>query len=251
MKVVRAALAAVMILAAAMIFALVPESSFAAFAADTPHIVADGDVWLLSGDGVRLFMLPDTYYARINNLDEKFYYVTFNGVSGKVDKNTVSAVGYHTTAAGTSREIGVSADFSEFTAINLKVSPDVTSDSAAEVPVGASITFLGVYPAETLTWYYVKYENSYGYIRADRTTMPSPDIEPFVPEVPPSEDVSAPADNTAAPSDGSVMDALDDNELKIIIIVGLAVPAIAVVVLLFRSRGAGRSREPYDDGKRS
>ena len=186
MKVVRAALAAVMILAAAMIFALVPESSFAAFAADTPHIVADGDVWLLSGDGVRLFMLPDTYYARINNLDENFYYVTFNGVSGKVDKNTVSAVGYHTTAAGTSREIGVSAD-----------------------------------------------------------------IKPFVPEDPPSEDVSAPADDTAATSDGSVMDALDDNELKIIIIVGLAVPAIAVVVLLFRSRGAGRSREPYDDGERS
>ena len=220
--------------------------SLSAFAADTPHIAVSGEVWLLSSEGSRLFMLPDTYYARINNLDDSFYYVTFNGVSGKVDKNTVSTVGYHTAAAGTMRDINISAEYAEFTAINLKSSPDLSAENTAQVPVSAAITFLGVYPTDTAVWYYVKYEQFYGYLRADRTSMPTPEIRPFVPEQAPADaPTSAPEDDG---DDGkTVLDALDDKELKIIIIVGLAVPALAVVILLFRSKGGKRSRERYED----
>lgn len=250
MKAVSAALSLTPIVILAVIAAaLAPffAGSFSAYAADTPHIAVSGDVWLLNGEGSRLFMLPDTYYARINNLDESFYYVTFNGVSGKVDKNTVSAIGYHTTAPGTMRDITISSDYAEFTAINLKAKPDLGAENSAEVPVGQSITFLGEYPAESGIWYYVKYEQFYGYIRADRTSMPVMEIPVFVPEEPPEAETSAPETPSGDETDKTVLDVLDDKELKIVIIVGLAVPAVAVVILLFRSRGGKKERERYED----
>ncbi|MBR2479785.1 MAG: hypothetical protein IKB56_00580, partial [Clostridia bacterium] len=60
----------------------------------TPHVVIEADIWLYDDKGEKIFMLPKSYYARINNLDDTYYYVTFNGVAGKIKKNEVRAVGY-------------------------------------------------------------------------------------------------------------------------------------------------------------
>src|SRR5690554_1671709 len=98
-------------------------SAEAAKALTTPHIVIEGEVWLLDIEsGKRLFLLPDTYYAAIKNMDENFYYVTFNGVEGKVEKQLVSTVGYHTQAAGTMQELKVHPQYGDFVTIALKTS---------------------------------------------------------------------------------------------------------------------------------
>ena len=196
----------------------------------TPHVVISGEVWLLTETGEKLFLLPDSYYARINNLDESYYYVTFNGVNGKVNKNIVSTTGYHTTAQGTMCDINVASEYAEFVSINLKSRPDLSSENVTSVPINEPFTFLGVYPAEDGRWYYVKYAEYYGYLKQERTTMPSYEVTPFVPETLP---VVAP-EETPSEEDNSEPEPLDSN-LKIIIIVGLAVPAVFLVILLFKN----------------
>ena len=229
---------------AACIIAVITPIPVVAEAAGTPHIVVSGDVWLSDAEGVRLFMLPNTYYARINNLDENYYYVTFNGVSGKVNKNEVSTVGYHTQATGTLRDLTIAEEYSEFTAINLKTSPDLGAENAVAVPVTATVTFIGTYPTSSGMWYYVKYEQFYGYIRAERTETPEMIIPDFVPEPEPDTETSAPPSENE--EDEGVLSALESRELQIVIIVGLAIPAIAIVVLLFRPR-AGKREKYYED----
>ena len=209
-----------------------------AYADGTPHIKVEGEVWMADDQGVRLFTLPESYYIRINNLDESFYYITFNGVSGKVDKNSVVTVGYHTEAPGTQKDLTISDEFGEFSAINLKSSPDVASESVCEVPIDATIVFIGEYPKEEL-WYYVRYGETYGYVRAGRTDMPTPDYPAFVPEPEPDLPASADPDGSAEPEDA------EDTVLKIVVIAGLAIPALALIIFLFRRGGKRRYR--YED----
>lgn len=110
-------------------------------ATGTPHVVVSGEVWLLDENGVKLFLLPDTYYARINNLDDGYYYITFNGVSGKVSKNVVSTTGYHATAKGTTAELQVNKDYVEFVSINLKAEPTLSATNVVAMPVTDSFHF--------------------------------------------------------------------------------------------------------------
>ena len=215
----------------------------AAFAAtDTPHIVVDGEVWLLNEMGEKIFLLPDSYYARINNLDDAYYYVTFNGVSGKVSKNVVGTTGYHTAATGTMCQLSIAPEYAEFAAIKLKCRPDLSASDVVEIPVEQPFTFLGEHPAADAVWYYVQYNQYYGYLKADRTTMPETDFPVFVPEEIPQEvvDPTDPAVEETDPPSG-----LDRRDLRIIVIVGLAVPAVAVIFLLFRPKG--KRKRFYDE----
>lgn len=197
----------------------------------TPHVLATGDVWLYDDKGEKLFIVPASYYARINNLDDNFYYITFNGIAGKVHKKEVSAVGYHTTAPGTSITLYLSESYSDFTHIQLKQHPDIGAESLLGVPYGEGFSYLGSYPTDSgELWYCVKYNEVIGYIRAMRTSEPSITIPTFVPEEPPATEASA------EPSKDSkdVINNLTSTELKIIIILGLAIPALAIVVLIFK-----------------
>lgn len=220
-----------------LILALISAGSPTAFAATgTPHIIIDGEVWLLDDGGNRLFLLPDTYYAKINNLDDTYYYVTFNGVSGKVSKNVVTTTGYHTTAPGTSAEIKVNDNFSDFVSISLKAAPSSAAQNIAAVPTPDAFTFLGHYPTQTEgVWYYCKYGDYYGYIKQDRTTMTELNIGTFVPEAPQETEEKDPPKN--------LLDGLEGKELRILIIIGLAIPAVLIIFLLFRPQ---RNRKYYD-----
>lgn len=198
----------------------------------TPHVKITGDVWLLGNDGNKLFLLPDTYYAEIDNLDETYYYISFNGVSGKVQRPIVSTVGYHEKAPGTMQDLKIADSYAEFDAINLKSRPDLSADNVTTMPIKDSFIFLGRYPAEDSLWYYVKYNQFYGYIKASRTSVTDITFEPFTPAPNNSEEVSLPASTPKK----SVLDGLgsENSTLRIIIIVGLAVPAILIIFLIFK-----------------
>lgn len=197
----------------------------------TPHVVIEADIWLYDDKGEKIFMLPKSYYARINNLDDTYYYVTFNGVAGKIKKNEVRAVGYEFQATGTTADLTISSDYADFYGLQLKKHPDTQADNALTIPMNATFTFIGKYPSGTgETWYYVKYENTLGYVKANRTSAPDLEIPLFTPEV-----SASPVPEEEEKKD-SIISSIDSTELKIIIIAGLAIPAVAIVVLIFLHR---------------
>ena len=192
----------------------------------TPHVVIDDSVWLYDEKGDKIFLLPKSYYARINNLDEVYYYVTFNGVAGKVKKNEVRAIGYEFTATGTQTDLNVANEYTDFSGIQMKKSPDSKGENTLVIPTNATFTFLGVYPTESgETWYYVRYENSLGYVRDKWVTEVK--ISPFTPEIVTS---STPQES------GEIEETELSNEVKIIVVVGLVVVGIGTVALLFFKR---------------
>lgn len=215
-------------------------------ATSTPHIVVSGEVWLLNESGEKLFLLPDTYYARINNLDDAYYYVTFNGVSGKVSKNVVSTTGYHTTALGTSTEMQIDSKYVEFVSINLKSQPNVASDNVIALPVTDSFTFIGQYPTSDGMWYFVKYNQYCGYIRSERTSVPDIKIAAFRPEVEPTQNTPETPPQEKPDGISQFFNGLEGNTLRVVVIAALAVPAIIVIFVLFRPK-KGRKEKYYEN----
>ncbi len=220
-----------------LLFALLLSSLFSADGvalgtADTPHVVCHAEVWMYSDEGEKLFKIPATYYARINNLDDNFYYVTFNGVAGKLKKGEVSAIGYHTVATGTTVELGISEKYSDFSSIQLKKHPDLGASNVCEIAYGENFSYLGSYPTDGgELWYMVKYKDFSGYVRAERTTEQNIVVPPFEPQLSDTEASASPSEES---TEGSIVSDLDSTELKIIIIVGLTLPALAIVILLFK-----------------
>ncbi|NLL56510.1 MAG: hypothetical protein GX242_04780 [Clostridiales bacterium] len=211
-----------------------------AFALDFPYIVVQGEVWLLDKEsGNRIFLLPETYYAKIENLDDNYYYVSFNGVNGKVDKTKVSSVGYHATPTGTIQDIQIAEKYRIFTGIKLKSTMDSGGEDI-EVPTSESLIFLGKYPSGEM-WYYVKYNETCGYIRAEFTNQPNLVIPSFVPEQKPQADVEPGPDN----SDSKVK--VTPNLVKILVISGLCVGLAIIIILIFRPYKNKNNRYYYEE----
>lgn len=208
----------------------------AAYAVDYPYVVIGDNIWLLdTRDGSRIFLLPKTYYARVDDLDAEYYYVTFNGVSGKVERDSVSPIGYHTEATGTMQEIRIDPKYAYFTEIRLKTSLNGTGSDVI-VPTDVSFVFLGEYPTETENWYYVRYNGSCGYVKSEFTTNKNIVISPFVPEEKPSEAVPEPEKKK------------DNSELiKILIITGLSVSVAVLLIIVFYPRKKGVNKYYYED----
>lgn len=207
------------------------------YALSTPHIVIGDGVWLLERDsGIRIFLLPATYYAKIDNLDNDFYYITFNGVSGKVEKSLVSSVGYHTQAAGTMQELSIDPQYSDFSAITLKSSMD-SSQQEFQVPTTEKFIFLGKYPLSEM-WYCVRTGDKIGYIKASRTSLPELDIPAFVPEA--SEDAPAAVENpTESPANQKI--------LRVVIIASVCFAGLILIFLMFKPQKSRKKKYYYDD----
>ena len=212
-----------------------PHFGERAKAVDLPYVVVGKDLWLLEKtNGQRLFLLPESYYARIDNIDDTFYYITFNGVSGKVEKELASTIGYHTEADGTMQELRIDSRYSIFTEIKLKSSMEGSSVDIP-VPVDGSLIFIGKY-ALSEDWYYVKYDNSYGYIKAEFTNKPKLEINTFIPKVKPAEITEEPVGESEEPMEGKLV--------KILIITGLSV-VLMIILICLRSPGRKNKRRFY------
>lgn len=212
------------------------------YALSTPHIIITEGVWLLDIEsGSRLFLLPDTYYAQIDNMDNNFYYITFNGVAGKVEKSIVATVGYHTQATGTMQEIKIHSQYYDFKTIILKSSMDLSSEDFF-LPVDESFIFLGQYPLAEM-WYCIRYNDNIGYIKALRTTLPELEIPNFVAEY--ETDTVEPA--TIEKPEQPPINFKDPSILRILIIIGLSIPALLIIFLLFRPQKGKKTRYYYSE----
>lgn len=219
---------------------LVPATPAHAETASAPHIIIPDNVWLCSSSGDRLFLLPKTYYAEITGMDETFYFVTFNGVAGRVEKTEVTTVGYHTKADGTMRDMKVDDAFSEFPAINLKSRPDLASTNLVAMPTTANFTFVGRFPLDKELWYAVRFDQYFGYIRASRTNIKDVTFDDFVPQEAPV--IANPVENPDENGQNNTGGATSATTLKIVLVVGLIVPAVLIVFLIFKPRGDRAAR---------
>lgn len=215
---------------------------------ETPHIVvSSNEVYLCSLTGEKLFLLPESYYAEITNMDLEYYYVTFNNVSGKVLRTAVTTTSYHTEAKGSSAVLTFSDLSQDFDTISLRSAPDPLSISVVSMPTSASFTFIGKYPTESCLWYYVRYGMDYGYIKAEHTRETDLIIPTFEPETPPVSDVSAGTDNTTPEDELTIPLDMGGNVLRILLIVGICIPAVLIVFLIFRPRRSRKSKYRFDD----
>jgi hypothetical protein len=212
----------------------------------TPHIVAGENVWFLNDDGERLFLMPKTYFARINNMDETHFFITFNGLNGKVARDSVSTTGYHLDARGTAVNAFIDGQFADFiTNFSLRARPDRLSATAHDVPIRQEFTILGQYPAGNEVWYYVRVLNganaAFGYVLSERTTVKELTYEPFVPEVlVTANQPPAPEPPTGG---GGVFAGANGNAFRILTVIGLCVPVVLILFLLFKPN---RNRKYFD-----
>lgn len=195
-------------------------------AVSTPYAVIGEDVWMLNENGSKLFLLPRTYYARIDRMDDNFYYITFNGVSGKIPKASVSVVGYDKDVKDTQRIIRISTEYSVFTEIKLKASLDGEAGEDITAPTSEPLTYIGTYKQGESIWYYVSYGGAYGYVLNTYTDTPTIVDEEFVPEKDITEEAKPPEEEKE-----------EQPELvKILVISGVSVAVLILVIILFIPR---------------
>lgn len=180
--------------------------------------------------------MPESYYAAIVGIDETYYTVSFNGVTGKVAKNSVSAIGYHEQAAGTAQTLHVSGKYSAFTGLKLRPTPESASEGEEPfVPTGEPFTYLGTYPTAENIWYYVCYGDKYGYILADFCDKEA-EITPFVPEK-----KEEPIEETPPKEEEK-----EDGLVKILVVSGVAVTVLILLLVLILPRKGKKTRYYYE-----
>lgn len=240
----------------ALLFIIMLTLSFAAgichgltvFAVDNPYIYSAEDQWLLDRDtGEKLFLLPASYYAKLDNIEENYYFVTYNGVQAKIEKDKVSTIGYHTTPKSTICDIQLEEKYRVFTEIRLKKT--LGGGESYLVPTSANMIFLGVYPIdEDTTWYYVGYEDKKGYLNPEFTTKAEISFEKFEPEVKESEQNSGIDSSNSDGKKSTIIDSIKNNSLvKILIISGLCLILVVLIILIFVPSKHRKNRYYYEE----
>ncbi len=215
-----------------------PAETRSCYAQDAPYIVIGENVWLLDKQGEKLFLLPETYYAPIEGIDETYYTVVFNGVTGKVARNVVSVTGYGDKASETLQLLHISEKYASFTGLKLKVSPDGKEEGENFVPVGEAFTYLGSYPTGENVWYYVCYGDKYGYVLSDFCDKKA--------EIPVFEPIKKEEEEKENGQDETMPKTKDDNLLKILVISGVAVTVVVLLLVLILPRKGKKTRYYYE-----
>jgi hypothetical protein len=190
--------------------------------------------------------LPLSYYVKITGSTDTHYVVEYQEnsqnyyvVSGYVLKSELTPeLNVPQTPFYASKELSVTA----FSTILKKSN---TSDSSSENTVltlfqDYKINYYGRLPSvDGGEWYFVKYQEYFGYVKgtdvsaADIPMHPTPMPTPSAPAASPS------AETTAAPLDGSLM--------RLILILGISIPAIIIVILLFKPDKSARTAPKSSD----
>jgi hypothetical protein len=221
-------------------------SPIVACAVDVPHAIIGDGTWLLNNEGAKIFLMPAGYYAKILSMDENYYYVIFNGVNGKISRSNTSVVGYNLIAKGTSEALCIDDEYFDFDSIFLKKNPITSSENVTLIPTTDGFIFLGEYPQDDKAlWYYIKYNQFYGYIKSTRTNKSTITYDKFVPDG--VNEAISPESNNAPIPDGNSKDKktnFKENAVRAAIVIGLVIPTGFVVILIFRS---GKTRKYYDE----
>lgn len=221
------------------------------------YTVVNEEVYFFNEDNKALFIIPKTYYLLKNGqpLTGDYYRAIYNGVDGKILKTSVTdATVLSIDEPYFTQTLSIA---SGKTFILVHPTPSALAEELIYINnTTTTFEFLGLMndsdTTKTDKWYYVRYNtNKYGYIIPSDTnntellTTIAPHANSLVnpspsPSVSPSPNPNAPVEPT-------------NNLLRVLLILGISVPAVIVVFLLFRpshSKGANRrprDRDYYDD----
>lgn len=212
------------------------ESTSETFENGTYRAASDIDVYLISNASAVLFTIPSTYYFDITDYGDGKYAITYNGVSGlfiKTDANVARLTDADKEPrGGFSLELVLAndSDFYKQGSFGFK-KESVTPDNSP------AITFIGKGEHDGKVCAYVKYGSDFGYIpyanlkTKDGGVAMSDYIIDLHPNYRPNVVTDKNTDKKAS----------DPNKLtRTILIVGIVVPALVIVLLLFKPSKKGR-----------
>ena len=245
------------------------ESTSQTFENGTYRAASDIDVYLISNASAVLFTIPSTYYFDITDYSDGKYAITYNGVSGlfiKSDANVARLTDADKEPrGGFSLELVLAndSDFYKQGSFGFK-KESVTPDNSP------AITFIGKGEYDGTSCIYVRCGGEYGYIPTSclKTKDGGVAMTDYIIDLHPNYRP------TVVPDKNVETKAADPNKLtRIILIVGIVVPALVIVLLLFKpskkgrydydrnstmndygaspyDRPRSRYRDDYDDGRR-
>ena len=232
----------ILILAIALTAAITTLPKKVAYAEEDTYLLVERDNVSLYADTRKapaLFTLPRTYYVKLleANYDENYHRVEYNGVEGLVKISEVSAK----TESGVRDPYYTAQNISAHISTHLYKRPSFSdNEDSGIVAYGLSLTYLGKIAGEkgtygTSTWFAVLYSGNVYYIHAAMTENldlleTSVPLHPNSAAAPSVQEGQSESDKTGNESGSSV------NIVRVLLIVGMFVPIVIILVVLFRPR---------------
>jgi len=208
------------------------------------------------------FIIPKTYYLLHDGeqlTSNNYYYVVYNGIHGKVLKSDVSELVTADVETPYYSETLTISDTKEFIIIYAEPSQMSDMNYTFNKFNNPSLEYFGymVDPDDdTKIWYYIKYNNGtadqMGYVLASFTDKA--ELYSQIPNHPDYNENTSPSPSPSSPAVNNPEEPTN-NLLRVILILGISVPAVIVVFLLFKPGKRSRSyrrppvrdRDYYDD----
>lgn len=225
--------------------------------------------FLSSGMEIKLFEIPSTYYFDVDEIDGDVFNIKYNGLENLYVKDASNFVPLTDAdkepLGGFTIELSLSSDASFY--VKGKSAFTMKTLTPAEAP---AITFIGKGEYDGTSCIYVRCGGEYGYIPTSclKTKDGGIAMTDYIIDLHPNYRPTVVPDKTVEKK------AADPNKLtRIILIVGIVVPALVIVLLLFKpskkgrydydrnstmndygaspyDRPRSRYRDDYDDGRR-
>ncbi len=224
---------------------------------------------LLNGTEIKLFEIPSTYYFDVTEIDGDVFYIKYNGLDDLYVKDASNFVSLTDAdkepLGGFTIDLSLSSDASFY--VKGRSGFTTKTLTPAEAP---AITFIGKGEYDGTSCIYVRCGGEYGYIPTSclKTKDGGVAMTDYIIDLHPNYRPTVVPDKTVETK------AADPNKLtRIILIVGIVVPALVIVLLLFKpskkgrydydrnstmndygaspyDRPRSRYRDDYDDGRR-
>lgn len=227
-----------------------------AYAEDTKYILIENNSTNLYSDAActdSLCTLPASYYAQYKSENETSYEVAFAGATGYIKRSDVTATPQVDALVSSDytnmvSKLSQSKTTKATTALRTKTGSKIT-----DIPADTSFTYIG--KTEIDSWdgpvsvYYVKTGNTFGYFTAsDLPSFSESSIPTYTKPTPaPSATAGASANASAKPQPTESTNGL----VRILLIIGICIPAVVIVYLLFKPAKAPDARYTGDEPKRN
>ena len=198
-----------------------------------------------------LFTLPRTYYVKVvqMNITSVYHLVEYNGIRGLVKVEDVAATPTLNVTDPYYTATNISANAGQY----LYSKPSFSAQTGTSA-VGLSLPYLGKVSGEkqnysSNTWFAVQYTNQVYYIHSQMTENIDL-LETTIPLHPNSASQAGVSEGSATKSNEEAKPANKPDVVRILLIVGMIVPIVIILVVLFRPRRRrmrGRIDKEEDD----
>ncbi|MBQ4049585.1 MAG: SH3 domain-containing protein [Clostridia bacterium] len=188
---------------------------------------------LLDDDGSVITSLPATYFVTVTGENEQYYLASYLDLEGFVEKTSVEIVDYEPVTKYASPTFITNNDTHP---VNLRSSPHADAPIITVIPDASSGIYYGTVPGDDIvagisTWYFVRYGQSYhGYVYSTQIS-PQPITANIIEKV--------------VKKDEEKEQSIKPDALEGIFIGTLCVPAVIIMLLIFR--GGEKRKSRYGD----